>query len=110
MHDNHNHCEHNHDHSHGHSHNHDHSHSHDHAHPHTHSVGELHGVEKELLTLKTLLSHWVDHNASHKEGYDQWIAKTETMGCPEVGAKIAEAVELMVKANEKLIEAKNLMK
>lgn len=112
---------HGHDHSHTHtdgtvhSHDHDHSHAHSHggAHDHEHGCecGHHHGeVEnKDEKTLNILLVHWVNHNQSHEEGFQEWVEKAKAIGKTETAECIEKAIEYMQKANEMLLEAKKNM-
>lgn len=101
-------CNHNHSycHSHGeHSHSHgEHGHTHEHTHNHddSNSSGEL---NKEEKILKVLLSHWIEHNKAHEEGFKEWVEKSKSMGRNETSSFIQKAVEFMEKADEMLIEA-----
>ena len=115
-------CGHDHGHEHAHTHSHGddcgcgHDHGHDHGHEHTHEhdhgdgcgCGHDHGTvaeNKDEKTLNILLVHWVNHNQSHEEGFQEWVekGKTETAQC------IEKAIEYMNKANEMLVEAKKNM-
>ncbi|MGM9532487.1 zinc transporter [Intestinibacter sp.] len=116
-------CGHDHDHTHTHSHGdgceHTHSHSHEHGHDHDHShthgdgcgCGHSHAeVEnKDEKTLNILLVHWVNHNQSHEEGFQEWVEKAKAMGKTETAECIEKAIEYMQKANEMLVEAKKNM-
>lgn len=93
-------------------------HDHDHDHEHTHSHGDCgcgcghdHGeVEnKDEKTLNILLVHWVNHNQSHEEGFQEWVEKAKAMGKTETAKCIEKAIEYMQKANEMLVEAKKHM-
>ncbi|MGM9533803.1 MAG: zinc transporter [Intestinibacter sp.] len=111
--------EHTHTHSHGdgceHTHSHSHEHGHDHEHTHTHGdgcgCGHSHAeVEnKDEKTLNILLVHWVNHNQSHEEGFQEWVEKAKAMGKTETAECIEKAIEYMQKANEMLVEAKKNM-
>lgn len=116
-------CGHDHDHEHTHTHSHgdgcehSHSHSHEHGHDHEHThdcgcgCGHDHGeVEnKDEKTLNILLVHWVNHNQSHEEGFQEWVEKAKAMGKTETAECIERAIEYMQKANEMLVEAKKHM-
>lgn len=116
-------------HDHGHSHEEEHAHSHgddcgcghDHGHDHDdhgHSHGDDcgcghdHGTvveNKDEKTLNILLVHWVNHNQSHEEGFQEWVEKAKAMGKTETADCIQKAIEYMNKANEMLVEAKKNM-
>lgn len=109
-------------HDHGHEHAHTHSHGddcgcgHDHGHEHTHGdgcgCGHDHGTvaeNKDEKTLNILLVHWVNHNQSHEEGFQEWVEKAKAMGKTETAQCIEKAIEYMNKANEMLVEAKKNM-
>lgn len=103
-------------HDHGHEHTHEHSHGddcgcgHDHGHEHAHEHD--HGTvaeNKDEKTLNILLVHWVNHNQSHEEGFQEWVEKAKAMGKTETAECIEKAIEYMNKANEMLVEAKKNM-
>lgn len=115
---------------------HDHGHSHGHEAAHTHSHGDdcgcghdhddhghSHGDDcgcgghdhatvvenKDEKTLNILLVHWVNHNQSHEESFQEWVEKAKAMGKTETATCIEKAIEYMNKANEMLMEAKKSM-
>ena len=97
-------CEHTHSHSHEHGHDHDHSHTHGDGCGCGHSHAEV--ENKDEKTLNILLVHWVNHNQSHEEGFQEWVEKAKAMGKTETAECIEKAIEYMQKANEMLVEAK----
>lgn len=96
---------HEHDHGDGHAH----THEHEHNHPHDHDHNGEEGISKDEKTLRILLAHWVDHNMSHQDGFNEWIEKANQMDKLETAKCIKKAVEYMDKANEMLSEAKKNM-
>ena len=105
-----------HTHMHTHTHTHDgaeHTHTHSHEHEckcsHEHTEDELHESDKEMRTLEALLSHWIDHNLSHMEGFEEWAEKAVAHNKTDAADAIYEAVHYMQHANEELEKAKNLM-
>ena len=100
-------CEHTHSHSHEHGHDHDHSHTHEDGCGCGHSHAEV--ENKDEKTLNILLVHWVNHNQSHEEGFQEWVEKAKAMGKTETAECIEKAIEYMQKANEMLVEAKKNM-
>ena len=113
-----------HEHSHNHKHDHDgkehehedcHSHEHAHDGDHTHSHEHNHdgkseslmsdNLSKEEKTLKLLLSHWVEHNKAHEEGFKEWVEKSKQMGRTEASHSIRKAIEFMEEADAMLLEA-----
>ena len=100
-------CEHTHSHSHEHGHDHDHSHTHGDGCGCGHSHAEV--ENKDEKTLNILLVHWVNHNQSHEEGFQEWVEKAKAMGKTETAECIEKAIEYMQKANEMLVEAKKHM-
>ena len=100
-------CEHTHSHSHEHGHDHDHSHTHGDGCGCGHSHAEV--ENKDEKTLNILLVHWVNHNQSHEEGFQEWVEKAKAMGKTETAECIEKAIEYMQKANEMLVEAKKNM-
>ena len=108
---------HDHEHSHSHAHEHEHgshAHTHEHSHSHTHSDAEhvhseeeLHSSEnKDMQTLHVLLSHWIDHNKSHTEGFREWADKADKNGKTDTAGFIRKAVEAIDAANAALEDAK----
>ena len=115
-------CGHDHGHEHAHTHSHGddcgcghdhgHDHGHEHTHEHDHGDGCDHGTvaeNKDEKTLNILLVHWVNHNQSHEEGFQEWVEKAKAMGKTETAQCIEKAIEYMNKANEMLVEAKKNM-
>ncbi|MFQ7519565.1 MAG: hypothetical protein ACLRMG_07465, partial [Clostridium sp.] len=64
---------------------------------------------KDEKTLNILLVHWVNHNQSHEESFQEWVEKAKAMGKTETATCIEKAIEYMNKANEMLMEAKKSM-
>ena len=115
-------CGHDHEHTHTHAHSHgdDCGCGHEHTHAHSHEAGcgcgHDHGHDhdtvvenKDEKTLNILLVHWVNHNQSHEEGFQEWVEKAKAMGKTETADCIQKAIEYMNKANEMLVEAKKHM-
>ena len=113
-------------HDHGHSHEEEHAHAHgddcgcghdhdDHGHSHGDDCGcggHDHATvveNKDEKTLNILLVHWVNHNQSHEESFQEWVEKAKAMGKTETAQCIEKAIEYMNKANEMLMEAKKSM-
>ena len=85
-----------HHHNHGHSHSHTHNHNNDHCHEnqdHSHSH-ELSFEQK----LEKLISHWIDHNNSHKETFMTWAERAKQANL----AAVAEAIEKAALAAEEV--------
>ena len=112
---------HNHDHTHTHTHKHRHEHSHEHGqnheHSHTHGHGDNHNHEddhsQELSfedKLKTLFTHWIDHNNSHMGSYSSWAAKTEKENLKETTALLHQAAEESKKITQTLEKALQSLK
>jgi len=64
-----------------------------------------HQRESELEALKVLLAHWIKHNRSHVEGYQEWIDKCGEYDLPEIADEIVKAVEYFNKAGQCLEQA-----
>lgn len=80
----------------------------DHNHVHNHSSDDT-PINKDEKTLKILLSHWVNHNETHEDGFREWVDKARVIGKEETAINIEKAIEYMQKANEMLLEAKKHM-
>jgi len=94
----------NHDHSHEHEHEHEHSQTHEHSHSHsqTHDHGEEMTLEQKLTTL---LSHWIDHNDSHKDNYLSWAGKAKEGGLTDIASFLDQAGSLSQDVTHKLEDA-----
>jgi hypothetical protein len=64
-------------------------------------------VEKQILKLFGLLEHWAAHNNSHKESYMKWRDIAKEKGVNSVVENLNKAIEMMDKATEYLLSAKN---
>ena len=107
---------HHHDHGCGCGHDHEHTHTHAHSHEDGCGCGHDHGHDHDIVvenkdekTLNILLVHWVNHNQSHEESFQEWVEKAKAMGKTETADCIQKAIEYMNKANEMLVEAKKHM-
>ncbi len=60
----------------------------DSGHSHAHSHADQLTLEQKL---EKLVSHWIDHNDSHKETFHTWAARAENKGLTVVAKKIEEA-------------------
>lgn len=106
----------NHSHKHPQTHPHPHAHEHEHAHDHgkSHSHGQGHGHDRdsdskpEMSTkqkLAVLLSHWVDHNDSHKDNFYSWAEKAEQAGLDGIAAHLRQAGDLSEQVTQQLRQA-----
>jgi hypothetical protein len=55
--------------------------------------------------LPIIIKHWIEHNESHIEEYRQWAEKAGAMGLDAVKARIAEAMDEIIRSNSRLGEA-----
>jgi cobalt/nickel transport system ATP-binding protein len=65
-----------------------HSHSHGHGHD-DHSPEST----EDLRKLQLMLDHWIEHDASHVEGYREWAQKASTAGEEEIAREIHLAMD-----------------
>jgi len=56
--------------------------------------------------LNHLLAHWIEHNASHEEGYERWARVAEEAGFTEAARAILEARDLSQEMSRRLEEAR----
>lgn len=100
-------------HNHGHSHQHEHDHIHEDdqlEHQHDNDLEHAHDYSsKDEKTLRVLLAHWINHNKSHEDSFEEWSKKAKMMGKEEVSDYIKKAVDLMKEADNMLLEAKKYM-
>ena len=99
--------DHDHDHSHDTGHSHDTEHSHDHTHTHTHTPADEMSLEEKL---EKLVSHWIDHNDSHKQTFFTWAERAKEAGIDTVADRIEKAGRLSEQVTELLKDAQNALK
>ncbi len=63
----------------------------DNGRPHRHSYSDQLTLEQKL---EKLVTHWIDHNNSHKETFHTWAARAKEEGLVGVAEKIQEAAAL----------------
>lgn len=73
-------------------------HHHHHHHEHNHGVAE----NTDLVKLRILLPHWMDHNEEHAAGFDEWAGKAAASGHEDAAQMIRRAAESMRQANQSL--------
>ncbi|MEA3340622.1 MAG: hypothetical protein U9R15_11700 [Chloroflexota bacterium] len=79
-------------------------HHHHHHSRHAHD-DEAKGTPDDLLKLRILLPHWIEHNEEHAAGFQRWAAKARVLGQEETAQRIEEAVERMLPCNQALTAA-----
>ncbi len=102
-----------HDHDHAHHHGHSHEHSHDNGHSHDHSHTHSHASPQEMSLkekLEKLVSHWIDHNDSHKQTFFTWADRAKDEGITTVADKIEKAGQLSEQVTSLLKDAQAELK
>ncbi|MHA1274058.1 MAG: hypothetical protein ACTSQP_06235 [Promethearchaeota archaeon] len=66
--------------------------------------------ERDIAKLMKLLSHWAEHNESHKEAYLKWMNIAKNYGLNEIVEKIDKAISMMDKSTEFLLEAEKILR
>ena len=61
--------------------------------------------DKDILKLSKLLKHWADHNNSHKESFIKWRDVAKKKDLDSIVDKLDNAIEMIDKCNEYLLEA-----
>ncbi|MCD4703551.1 MAG: hypothetical protein K8R64_04545 [Methanosarcinaceae archaeon] len=56
--------------------------------------------------LEHLLGHWIEHNESHSQSFNDWAEKLETAGFGNVAEQIRQASARMDESTEYLRQAK----
>ncbi|MDY6878465.1 MAG: hypothetical protein SWK90_19985 [Chloroflexota bacterium] len=73
---------------------------------HHHHAGHTHEETKaepdDLVKLRILLPHWIEHNEDHAVGFERWVAKARELGQEETAQWIEEAVGRMAACNQAL--------
>ena len=83
---------------------HHHSH-HERPHHHDHPPDDAGREPTAESKLATILEHWIKHNESHAQAYQEWAQKASALSMHDVCARIGEAAELTLSANRKFEEA-----
>jgi rubrerythrin len=55
--------------------------------------------EIDKSKIRHLLGHWIEHNQSHCESFEQWAGKLKEAGYPEVAEEIMQASGKMEEAS-----------
>jgi hypothetical protein len=55
--------------------------------------------------LSHLIPHWMEHNESHAEQFEEWVGKAREAGLGEIADRIAAAAKAMREANGELGKA-----
>ncbi|UCC19746.1 MAG: hypothetical protein JSV62_00270 [Promethearchaeota archaeon] len=61
--------------------------------------------DKDILKLSKLCKHWADHNDSHKENFLKWRNIANDKGLRSVVENLDNAIEMLDRCNEYLLEA-----
>ena len=64
----------------------------------------------DISKIEHLLSHWIEHNRSHEEGYLKWIQRSEDAGRQDVAEEIRGSLELSQEMNRRFEKAIKLLK
>ena len=59
----------------------------------------------DIEKLQVLISHWLQHNESHGKEYAKWASVARQSGHSAAAECIAQAVDLLAKADKALAEA-----
>ena len=78
----------------------------EHIHEHTHAASEHeHGaipVPDDLVKLRILLPHWIEHTQDHAASFRKWAERARELGLEAVAEQIEVAVERMATCNQAL--------
>ncbi|MCF8091974.1 MAG: hypothetical protein K9K21_02835 [Desulfotignum sp.] len=85
-----------------HDHHHDHGSSRSHSHDHAHEEGQRMSLKEKL---EVLLSHWVDHNDSHKDNFYSWAQKAKEAGLEKTALHLEQAGDLSEQVTRQLEQA-----
>ncbi len=95
---------------------HEHSHYAEHEHEHitesfdiNNSVKEVKGKMSDIDKIKKLLEHWIEHNRSHKETYEEWAGKMEAISKEEQANILKEIAETTGRIDELFIRLKGIL-
>lgn len=59
----------------------------------------------EAEKLKTLLEHWIEHNAAHQDEFGKWAERARGAGLENVSLQISAAAQRISESNECLRKA-----
>lgn len=63
----------------------------------------------DLEKLSHLIKHWIEHNNSHAETYNQWASKTESLGRTDLSNIIKQIAIDSKKLNELFEKASDMI-
>jgi len=75
------------------------AHHHYHA---EHTQEETEAEPDDLVKLRILIPHWIEHNEDHAASFERWVAKAQALGLKETAQRIEEAVKRMSACNQAL--------
>ena len=62
-------------------------------------------VEGDMVKLRTLLAHWIEHNKEHGQEFREWAEKANVLGKTKTGEDMLAAAAEMERVNEALSRA-----
>ena len=62
-------------------------------------------VEGEMVKLRALLAHWIEHNKEHGQEFREWAEKASALGETKTGEDMLAAAAEMERVNEALSRA-----
>jgi rubrerythrin len=63
--------------------------------------------EIDTAKIKHLLGHWIEHNESHSQSFEEWAEKIKTSGYKELAEEILQANKKMKECSDLLRSASN---
>jgi ferritin len=67
-------------------------------------------ADKKIQKLTKLLHHWAEHNDSHKESFLKWRDIAQEEGLEKVAEELTNAIEMIDKSTEHLLNAHKQLK
>jgi len=62
----------------------------------------MEAISEEVVRLRALLPHWIEHNEEHAEEFQKWAGRARAAGEPHVADHLLAAARALAQANEAL--------
>ena len=75
-----------------------------HHHAHEHHKGKKEEGVPEIIKLRKMVEHWINHNEEHAGSYRAWASRARESGCEQPGEILEEIASLTLDQNERFMK------
>jgi len=79
-------------------------HEHDRPHAHDHESEAGGEAASEIVKLRKMVEHWVNHNEEHARSYRLWASRAREAGCEEPAEILEQIASEIVEQNERFLK------